>query len=121
MRIAYAIGSPAKPRKRFEIRSRCSIYKIDSSASIRFEIFVFDLGECFNVKECENSSWNIGFIIEKNWLSMVDEPDDKHLHSENKPTNNTNLGYTTEEALKVLGDEIDKLVKLYEANIKNER
>lgn len=51
---------------------------------------------------------------------MVDEPDEKNLQSEGKPTNNSNLGYTTREALIILGDEIDKVVKSYETNIHNE-
>lgn len=54
---------------------------------------------------------------------MVDEPDGKPLQSEKKPINTTttNLGYTTEEALKVLGDDIDEVVKSYETNVHNER
>lgn len=49
---------------------------------------------------------------------MVDEPDENHLHSEKK-TNK--LGYTTQEALKVLCDEIETTVKLYEKKFHNER
>lgn len=68
---------------------------------------------------------------------MVDEPDEKHLQGEKKkptkapPTttnhNNhhqhhpTDLGLTTQEALKVLCDEIDEVVKLYERNLHSER
>lgn len=62
---------------------------------------------------------------------MVDEPDEKHLQGEKKkpaPTttttnhnNHTNLGLTTHEALKVLCDEIEEVVKLYERNLHNER
>lgn len=68
---------------------------------------------------------------------MVDEPDEKHLQGEKKkpkktaPTttstsnhNNqhpTDLGLTTQEALKVLCNEIEEVVKLYEQNLHNER
>lgn len=56
---------------------------------------------------------------------MVDEPDEKHLPSEKKPTDNhttdTNLGYTTQEALKVLCDEIETVVRSYETKFHNER
>lgn len=68
---------------------------------------------------------------------MVDEPDEKHLQSEkkaadsNNATTNTttntttttakNLGYTTQEALKVLCDEIETVVKSYETKFHNER
>ncbi|XP_055296845.1 transmembrane protein 94 isoform X2 [Sitodiplosis mosellana] len=55
---------------------------------------------------------------------MVDEPDEKHLQSEKKPTDSTtittNLGYTTKEALKVLCDEIETVVKSYETKFHNE-
>lgn len=49
---------------------------------------------------------------------MVDEPDEPHLRSEKK-TNK--LGYTTQEALKVLCDEIEATVKLYEKKFHSER
>lgn len=59
---------------------------------------------------------------------MVDEPDEKHLQGENKkPTpspnqnHHTSLGLTTQEALKVLSDEIEEVVKSYEQNLHNER
>lgn len=52
---------------------------------------------------------------------MVDEPDENHLQSEKNPSNTTNLGYSTGEALKVLGDEIEKVVKSYETDFHNER
>lgn len=52
---------------------------------------------------------------------MVDEPDENHLQSEKKPSNTINLGYTTQEALKVLCDEIEKVVKSYETDFHNER
>lgn len=49
---------------------------------------------------------------------MVDEPDEKPLHSEKKANK---LGYTTKEALKVLCDEIEATVKLYEKKFHSER
>lgn len=52
---------------------------------------------------------------------MVDEPDEKPLRSEKNPTDNTKLGYKTEEALKLLCDEIETVVKLYETKFHNER
>lgn len=52
---------------------------------------------------------------------MVDEPDEIHLQRETKSTNHTDLGFTTEEALKILGDEIDELVKSYETKFHRER
>lgn len=59
---------------------------------------------------------------------MVDEPDEKHLQSEKKAAfintttaTTTNLGYTTQEALKVLCDEIETVVKSYETKFHNER
>lgn len=54
---------------------------------------------------------------------MVDEPDEKHLQSEKKTADSTttNLGYTTKEALKVLCDEIETVVKSYETKFHNER
>lgn len=72
---------------------------------------------------------------------MVDEPDENHHQGEKKKpkkttpsaatattTSNHNnhhttakLGLTTQEALKVLGDEIEEVVKLYERNLHNER
>lgn len=52
---------------------------------------------------------------------MVDEPDEAHLQREKKPTNHNNSGYTTEEALKVLCNEIDETVKSYETNFRRER
>lgn len=55
---------------------------------------------------------------------MVDEPnDEKPLQSEKSATDSsrTNLGYTTQEALKVLCDEIETLVTSYETKFHNER
>lgn len=50
---------------------------------------------------------------------MVDDPDEKHLHREKQTAKK--LGYTTKEALKILGDEIETTVKLYEKKFHNER
>lgn len=73
---------------------------------------------------------------------MVDEPDENHLQGEKKKTKKTTpqpqptatttsnhsnhhtttkLGLTTQEALKVLSDEIEEVVELYERNLHNER
>lgn len=78
---------------------------------------------------------------------MVDEPDENHLQGEKKKpkkpttsppppptatatsnhnnhhttTTTSNLGLTTQEALKVLCDEIEEVVKSYERNLHNER
>ncbi|XP_031627987.1 transmembrane protein 94 isoform X2 [Contarinia nasturtii] len=51
---------------------------------------------------------------------MVDEPDEEPLQSEKNPTDNTNLGYKTEEALRLLCDEIETVVKSYETKFHNE-
>lgn len=52
---------------------------------------------------------------------MVQEPDEIHLQSERKPTNYTNFGYTSEEALKILGGEIDEVVDSFETKFHRER
>lgn len=56
---------------------------------------------------------------------MVDEPDEQRLQGEKRksPTANgsSHLGWTTQEALKVLSDEIEAVVKLYERNLHDER
>ena len=61
---------------------------------------------------------------------MVDEPDEKHLRGEKKKrkksttknhNQHTNLGQSTREALKVLCDEIEEVVKLYERNLHKEK
>lgn len=52
---------------------------------------------------------------------MVDEPDELDLQSEKKATNSTKLGYNTQEALKVLCDEIEAVVIIYETKFRNER
>lgn len=52
---------------------------------------------------------------------MVDEPDEFDLQSEKKATNSTKLGYNTQEALKVLCDEIEAVVITYETKFHNER
>lgn len=52
---------------------------------------------------------------------MVDEPDESDLQSEKKPTNPTRLGYKSQQALKVLCDEIEEVVKTYEIKFRKER
>lgn len=62
---------------------------------------------------------------------MADEPDEKCLHGEKKRKkstststanhNNSNLGRTTQEALKVLCDEIEEVVTVYERCLHDER
>lgn len=62
---------------------------------------------------------------------MVDEPDEKCLHGEKKrkksPStsttnhNSSNLGRTTQEALKVLCNEIEEVVNVYERRLHDER
>lgn len=59
--------------------------------------------------------------MRQTYLSMVNEPDKNHLQSEKLPSNSIELGYTTKEALKVLCDEIEHLVKSYETAFHNER
>lgn len=52
---------------------------------------------------------------------MVDEPDETDLQSEKKAKTSTELGYKTQEALKVLCDEIEAVVKAYETKFHNQR
>lgn len=60
---------------------------------------------------------------------MVNEPDEKCLHGEKKRKkststtnhNSTNLGQTTQESLKVLSEEIEEVVNVYEQRLNDER
>lgn len=51
---------------------------------------------------------------------MVNEPDENHLQSEKDPID-SNLGFTTQEALKRLSEEIEQVVHLHETRFKSHR
>lgn len=52
---------------------------------------------------------------------MVDEPDESDPQRGKKPKNTTELGFKTQEALKVLCCEIEEVVKAYETKFHSER